>query len=93
MTGRSRPGKSAARTFEALPPTKGSRAPFAESWWGRAWLRSLEDSSLESGRLARGRTYARGGAVGPVTVAPGSAAARCRAASAPRTAPRSGSSS
>nr|WSY53063.1 SWIM zinc finger family protein [Streptomyces sp. NBC_00886] len=75
MTGRSRPGKSAARTFEALPPAKGSRVPFAESWWGRAWLRSLEESSLESGRLSRGRTYARGGAVGPVTVAPGSAAA------------------
>ncbi|WP_316770940.1 SWIM zinc finger family protein [Streptomyces sasae] len=75
MTGRSRPGESAARTFEALPPAKGSRAPFADSWWGRAWLRSLEESSLDSGRLSRGRTYARGGAVGPVTVAPGSAAA------------------
>ncbi|MEE1808904.1 SWIM zinc finger family protein [Streptomyces sp. BE133] len=75
MTRRSRPGKSAARTFEALPPAKGSRAPFAESWWGREWLRSLEDSSLESGRLQRGRTYARGGAVGPVTIVPGSAAA------------------
>ncbi|MDX5568390.1 SWIM zinc finger family protein [Streptomyces sp. ID05-04B] len=75
MTGRGRPGESAARTFEALPPAKGSRAPFAESWWGRAWLRSLEESSLDSGRLSRGRTYARGGAVGPVTVAPGSAAA------------------
>ncbi|MBL3669011.1 SWIM zinc finger family protein [Streptomyces sp. M2CJ-2] len=75
MTRRSRPDKSAARTFEALPPAKGSRAPFAESWWGREWLRSLEESSLDSGRLSRGRTYARGGAVGPVTVAPGSAAA------------------
>ncbi|MCX4882373.1 SWIM zinc finger family protein [Streptomyces sp. NBC_00847] len=75
MTRHSRPGRSAARTFEALPPAKGSRAPFAESWWGRAWLRSLEDSSLDSGRLSRGRTYARGGAVGPVTVGPGSAAA------------------
>ncbi|MEU3171190.1 SWIM zinc finger family protein [Streptomyces sp. NPDC007000] len=75
MTRRSRPGTSAARTFEALPPTKGSRAPFAESWWGRARLRSLEESSLDSGRLSRGRTYARGGAVGPVTIAPGSAAA------------------
>ncbi|MFF1543675.1 SWIM zinc finger family protein [Streptomyces sp. NPDC058291] len=75
MTGRSRPGESAVCTFEALPPTKGSRAPFADSWWGRAWLRSLEETSLDSGRLSRGRTYARGGAVGPVTVAPGSAAA------------------
>ncbi|MGW3656288.1 SWIM zinc finger family protein [Streptomyces sp. NPDC005151] len=67
--------KEAARTFEALPPAKGSRAPFAASWWGREWLRALEESSLDSGRLSRGRTYARGGAVGPVTVAPGSAAA------------------
>nr|WTB29530.1 SWIM zinc finger family protein [Streptomyces sp. NBC_00830] len=67
--------KEAARTFEALPPAKGSRAPFAESWWGREWLRALEESSLDSGRLQRGRTYARGGAVGQVTVAPGSAAA------------------
>jgi uncharacterized Zn finger protein len=67
--------REAARTFDALPPAKGSRAPFADSWWGRAWLRSLEESSLDSGRLSRGRTYARGGAVGPVTIAPGSAAA------------------
>ncbi|MFF0080087.1 SWIM zinc finger family protein [Streptomyces canus] len=74
-TGRGRPGRTAALTFEALPPAKGSRAPFADFWWGRAWLRSLEESSLDSGRLSRGRTYARGGAVGPVTVAPGSAAA------------------
>ncbi|MEU0036478.1 SWIM zinc finger family protein [Streptomyces sp. NPDC006333] len=75
MTRRSGPGESAARTFEALPPAKGSRAPFAESWWGREWLRSLEESSLDSGRLSRGRTYARGGAVGPVSVAPGSVGA------------------
>ncbi|MDI5969792.1 SWIM zinc finger family protein [Streptomyces sp. SL13] len=81
-TGRQTPSQrksaGAARTFEALPPAKGSRAPFAESWWGRAWLEALEESSLESGRLQRGRTYARGGAVGQVTVAPGSAAAAVR---------------
>src|SRR3954453_337390 len=75
MTGRSRSRREAARTFEALPPAKGSRAPFAESWWGREWLHALEESSLDSGRLQRGRTYARGGAVGQVTVPPGSAAA------------------
>lgn len=65
-----------ARTFDALPPAKGSRAPFAESWWGRAWLAALEESSLDPGRLGRGRTYARRGAVGQVTVDTGSAAAR-----------------
>jgi uncharacterized Zn finger protein len=68
--------QKAVRTFEALPPAKGSRAPFAESWWGRAWLHALEESSLDSGRLQRGRTYARRGAVGQVTVARGSATAR-----------------
>jgi len=75
MTRHSPTRKDSARTFEALPSTKGSRAPFAESWWGREWLRALEESSLDTGRLQRGRTYARGGAVGRVTVAPGSAAA------------------
>ncbi|WP_377270194.1 SWIM zinc finger family protein [Peterkaempfera sp. SMS 1(5)a] len=77
MTRRTRPPRSPkeARTFEALPPARGSRAPFAESWWGREWLRALEESSLDSGRLQRGRSYARGGAVGQVTVAAGTAAA------------------
>ncbi|MEU3465395.1 SWIM zinc finger family protein [Streptomyces sp. NPDC006733] len=69
------PGTTPARTFDALPPTRRSRAPFAESWWGHEWLRALEESSLDSGRLQRGRTYARGGAVGAVTVAAGAATA------------------
>ncbi|KKD05518.1 SWIM zinc finger family protein [Streptomyces sp. WM6386] len=51
-------------------PTRGKRA-FAATWWGQAWLTALEDSSLDSGRLSRGRTYARKGMVGPVTIAPG----------------------
>jgi uncharacterized Zn finger protein len=75
MTRRTPSQQKAVRTFDALPPAKGSRAPFAESWWGRAWLQALEESSLDSGRLQRGRTYARGGAVGQVTIAPGSATA------------------
>lgn len=66
------------RTFDALPSAKGSRAPFAQSWWGRAWLAALEGSSLDAGRLGRGRTYARRGAVGPVTVDAGSATAAVR---------------
>ncbi|MFK0297222.1 SWIM zinc finger family protein [Streptomyces sp. NPDC090442] len=51
-------------------PRTGSRA-FATSWWGRAWVDALEASTLDAGRLSRGRTYARKGMVGPVTVAPG----------------------
>ncbi|MGW2256049.1 SWIM zinc finger family protein [Kitasatospora sp. NPDC001660] len=51
-------------------PTRGARA-FAATWWGQAWVTALEDSTLDSGRLARGRTYARKGMVGQVVVAPG----------------------
>ncbi|WP_434592061.1 SWIM zinc finger family protein [Streptomyces sp. A5-4] len=51
-------------------PALGKRA-FATTWWGQAWVTALEDSTLDAGRLARGRTYARKGMVGPITVAPG----------------------
>lgn len=52
------------------PPARGRRA-FAATWWGQAWVAALEDSTLDSGRLSRGRTYARKGLVGATTVAPG----------------------
>jgi uncharacterized Zn finger protein len=51
-------------------PTRGARA-FTATWWGQAWVTALEDSTLDSGRLSRGRTYARKGMVGTVVVAPG----------------------
>ncbi|MDX3226244.1 SWIM zinc finger family protein [Streptomyces sp. ME19-01-6] len=51
-------------------PARGKRA-FAATWWGQAWVRALEDSTLDAGRLSRGRTYARKGMVGDVIVAPG----------------------
>ncbi|QDO38033.1 hypothetical protein FNV62_07650 [Streptomyces sp. RLB3-17] len=51
-------------------PARGRHA-FAATWWGQAWVTALEDSTLDAGRLSRGRTYARKGMVGPTTVAPG----------------------
>lgn len=60
--------------------THGRRA-FAATWWGRAWVTALEDSTLDSGRLSRGRTYTRQGMVGPVTVAPGQVKAAVRGSS------------
>ncbi|MER5179106.1 SWIM zinc finger family protein [Streptomyces sp. NPDC002896] len=51
-------------------PARGRRA-FAATWWGQAWVGALEDSTLDAGRLSRGRTYARQGMVGEVTVSPG----------------------
>ncbi|MER5755451.1 SWF or SNF family helicase [Streptomyces sp. NPDC002088] len=57
------------RTFAALPPAGGRG--FAESWWGRAWLRALADTALDAEQVRTGRRLARAGAVGAVSVRPG----------------------
>jgi uncharacterized Zn finger protein len=52
---------------------------FGGTWWGRAWLEALEQRArLDPDRLPRGREYARSGAVGDLTLAPGEARARVR---------------
>ena len=50
---------------------------FGRTWWGRAWVRALEQagSGYES-RLPRGRTYARKGHVHELQLRPGHIAAR-----------------
>ncbi|GAA3464167.1 SWIM zinc finger family protein [Saccharothrix longispora] len=48
---------------------KGVRHP--RSWWGRAWLKALEDTSLDQAPLRQGRKYAHAGLVGTITVSPG----------------------
>ncbi|MEC4020360.1 SWIM zinc finger family protein [Streptomyces sp. H27-D2] len=64
------PGAAAPeRTFAALPPAQGRG--FAQTWWGRAWLKAMEDTALDGEQLRRGRKYAREGAVGAVSVRPG----------------------
>ncbi|MFE7749567.1 SWF or SNF family helicase [Streptomyces sp. NPDC057428] len=57
------------RTFAALPPAQGRC--FATSWWGRAWLKSLEETALDGAQLKKGRRLAREGRVGAVSVRPG----------------------
>ncbi|MFE7428504.1 SWF or SNF family helicase [Streptomyces sp. NPDC057545] len=57
------------RTFTALPPARGRG--FADSWWGRAWLKALEDTALDGSQLKKGRGVAREGLVGAVSVRPG----------------------
>ncbi|ROQ26488.1 hypothetical protein EDD98_6120 [Streptomyces sp. PanSC19] len=57
------------RIFEALPPARGGE--FTRTWWGRAWLKALEDTALDGQQLKTGRRYARAGAVGAVSVRPG----------------------
>lgn len=57
------------RTFAALAPVPGRG--FAGTWWGRAWLKALEDTALDGQQLKQGRRRAREGAVGAVSVRPG----------------------
>ncbi len=63
------PGAADERTFEAMPPARGQG--FAQTWWGQAWLKALEDTALDLGQLKAGRRLARAGAVGAVSVRPG----------------------
>lgn len=45
-----------------------ARAPMAENWWSIRLLEGMADG--DHGRLARGRTYARNGSVGQITISP-----------------------
>ncbi|MEU8759084.1 SWIM zinc finger family protein [Streptomyces sp. NPDC048659] len=59
------------RTFPQLAPRKAPDGRFAATWWGNAWVESLEGTALDQARLARGRTYAQRGHVDAITVTPG----------------------
>lgn len=39
---------------------KSQRGKIGESWWAGKWIKALEPL-MDSGRLSRGRSYARGG--------------------------------
>ncbi|MBF8190274.1 SWIM zinc finger family protein [Nonomuraea sp. K274] len=65
---------NAARGFPAFAPQHAG-ARFATSWWGRAWIKAMEDTSLDQKLLRKGRAYAKTGQVGPITVSPGRIAA------------------
>lgn len=61
-----------ARGFAQFPKTtrRGAR-----TWWGKAWIKALEDTALDPAPLKLGRRYAHAGVVGPITVSPGRIAA------------------
>lgn len=61
------------RGFPAFAARKGSSR--GQSWWGRAWLTAMEDTSLDPEPLKKGRAYARAGHVGSITLSPGRIAA------------------
>src|SRR4051794_40991583 len=46
------------------------RGAFGKSWWAGRWIAALE-ALVDSGRLTRGRSYARSGQVTRLDVGPG----------------------
>lgn len=70
-------GNGRGRALSPLPPPP-RNSPFTATWWGEAWIRSVEQGAADQARLSRGRTYARGGYVTAVTVAPGRITASVR---------------
>ena len=55
------------------------RSTQGKSWWARAWVQAMEDTSLDSDQLRRGRRYANSGQVGTITISPGRIAATVHA--------------
>jgi uncharacterized Zn finger protein len=51
----------------------------ASSWWGRAWLRSVQDLAYDEADVAAGWRLARSGAVGAIDLEPGRILAAVRA--------------
>jgi uncharacterized Zn finger protein len=64
---------SEARGFAAFGAQR--RSTQGRSWWARAWVQALEDTSLDSDQLRKGRRYANSGQVGTITISPGRIAA------------------
>ena len=44
----------------------------ARTWWGKAWVRAVEESAYSEGELRLGRSLSRSGTLGGITVEPGS---------------------
>ena len=54
---------------------KSKRGKFVKNWWADRWIKALK-SLMDSGRLSRGRSYARRGQVLEIDVEPGLISAR-----------------
>lgn len=57
------------------PPYAERRAATVRTWWGRAWVRAVEESAYSDDDLRAGRAMARSAAVGGISLAPGQAIA------------------
>jgi uncharacterized Zn finger protein len=71
LEARRRAADMAKRRGRPLSPVVIEGREIAETFWGQAWNENLERYSDFASRLPRGRTYARGGAVIDLDIAPG----------------------
>lgn len=60
-----------ALTHPRLPPR--TRSARASTWWGKAWVRAVEEAAYAEEDLAAARRLARGGRLGGIRVEPGRA--------------------
>lgn len=62
--------RSARQPADGIRARAQGRQKFARNWWGDRWIEAVE-KSVDANRLGRGRSYARGGQVTRLDVAPG----------------------
>ncbi|MFZ2014667.1 MAG: SWIM zinc finger family protein [Nocardioides sp.] len=62
-------------TFARIPPRRSTSR--AATWWGRAWVRAVEEASYSDHDLHAARVLSRSGAIGGITVDAGTVVAAC----------------
>jgi uncharacterized Zn finger protein len=62
-------------TFTRIPPRRSTSR--AATWWGRAWVRAVEEASYSDNDLHAARVLSRAGGIGAITVDAGQVVARC----------------
>ena len=65
---------TSAVTFSRIPPRRSTSR--AATWWGRAWVRAVEEASYADSDLHAARALSRSGAIGGVTVDAGTVVAQ-----------------
>jgi uncharacterized Zn finger protein len=66
---------STAVSYARIPPRRSTSR--AATWWGRAWVRAVEEAAYGESDIHAGRALSRTGGIGGITVDHGSVVAAC----------------